>query len=164
MQRMRCEQRRATKLEQGIAHCKYDYRLQYLGLVRLERQRARSDLIDTFTIMKGQYDVHLWFELDEGGRRGHDQKLFKRQLRLDSRKYVFSNRVVDNWNSLSTHCINSTLCRKKSPTFKLSLTLSNLNRFSKFLHCCLRFLPYLLNICRKFECLISQGSVATCLR
>ena len=29
----------------------------------------------------------------------------------------------------------STLCLKKVPTFKLSATLSNLNRFSKFLHC-----------------------------
>ena len=29
---------------------------------------------------------------------------------------------------------------------------------------CVHFLPYLLNICRKFEFLISQGSVATCLR
>ena len=29
---------------------------------------------------------------------------------------------------------------------------------------CLHFLPVLLNICRKFEFLISQGSVATCLR
>jgi len=29
----------------------------------------------------------------------------------------------------------STLCLKKVPTFKLSVTLSNLNRFSKFLHC-----------------------------
>ena len=28
-----------------------------------------------------------------------------------------------------------TLCLKKVPTFKLSVTLSNLNRFSKFLHC-----------------------------
>ena len=28
------------------------------------------------------------------------------------------------------HCVS-----KKVPTFKLSLTLSNLNRFSKFLHC-----------------------------
>ena len=27
---------------------------------------------------------------------------------------------------------------------------------------CLHFLPYLLNICRKFAFLISQGSVATC--
>ena len=29
---------------------------------------------------------------------------------------------------------------------------------------CLLFLPYLLNIYRKFEFLISQGSVATCLK
>jgi len=29
---------------------------------------------------------------------------------------------------------------------------------------CLHFLPYLLNICRKFEFSIPQGSVATCLR
>jgi len=58
--------------------------------------------------MKGHYDVHhdLWFALDKGGRRGHDHKLFKRQFRLISRKYVFSNRVVDSWNSFSTHCIN----------------------------------------------------------
>ena len=31
-------------------------------------------------------------------------------------------------------CCN-TLCLKKVPTFWLSVTLSNLNRFSKFLHC-----------------------------
>ena len=30
----------------------------------------------------------------------------------------------------------STLCLRKVPTFKLSVTLSNLNRFSKFLHFC----------------------------
>jgi len=29
----------------------------------------------------------------------------------------------------------TTLCLKKVPTFKLSVTLSNLNRFSKILHC-----------------------------
>ena len=28
-----------------------------------------------------------------------------------------------------------TMCLKKVPTFKLSVTLSNLNQFSKFLHC-----------------------------
>ena len=31
--------------------------------------------------------------------------------------------------------IQTTLCLKKVPTFKLSVTLSNLNRFSKFLDC-----------------------------
>jgi len=34
-----------------------------------------------------------------------------------------------------TNVVASTLCLKKRPTFKRSLTLSNLNRFSKFLHC-----------------------------
>jgi len=29
---------------------------------------------------------------------------------------------------------------------------------------CVHFLPRMLNICRKFEFLISQGSLATCLR
>jgi len=29
---------------------------------------------------------------------------------------------------------------------------------------CLHFRPHVLNICRKFEFLISKGSVATCLR
>ena len=38
--------------------------------------------------------------------------------------------------ALSNVCMIYTLClKKKRPTFKLSLTLSNLNRFSKFLHC-----------------------------
>ena len=31
--------------------------------------------------------------------------------------------------------LKNTLCLKKVSTFKLSVTLSNLNRFSKFLHC-----------------------------
>ena len=33
--------------------------------------------------------------------------------------------------SLQVHCVS----KKKLPTFKLSVTLSNVNRFSKFLHC-----------------------------
>jgi len=44
---------------QGIQHWKYDDRLNYLGLMRLERRRVRSDdLIDTFKVTKGMYDVN----------------------------------------------------------------------------------------------------------
>jgi len=70
--------------------------------------------------LKGHCDVHhdLWFELDEDGRRGYDQKLFKRRFRLDNRKYVFSNRVVDNWNSLSAHYIDSSTIN----TFKMHVS------------------------------------------
>ena len=44
-----------------------------------------------------------------------------------------------NWNfgdKINTRrAVLTTLCLKQVPTFKLSVTLSNLNRFSKFLHC-----------------------------
>ena len=36
----------------------------------------------------------------------HDSKLFKRRLRLDVRKFVFSNRVMNSWNSLPTQFVN----------------------------------------------------------
>ena len=37
---------------------------------------------------------------------------------------------LNDYLSLVLHCVS-----KKGPTCKLSVTLSNLNRFSKFLHC-----------------------------
>ena len=49
--------------------------------------------------------------------------------------------VRHHWTMLSfltsslTLLLSSTLCLKKVPTFKLSVTLSNLNRFSQCLHC-----------------------------
>ena len=102
-------QRRATKLVHGIENCKYDDRLKILGLTRLDKRRIRSDLVETFKIMNGFYNINrdLFFELDEGGRRGHEKKLFKKRFRLDSKKFAFSNRVVDSWNSLSVQCVNS---------------------------------------------------------
>ena len=80
-------QRRATKLVQGIGARKYDDRLQYLGLSRLDKRRAR-DLVETFKIINGVYDVNseYFFEFDAGERKGHYQKLFKKRFRLDLRK------------------------------------------------------------------------------
>jgi len=49
--------RRATKMVQGFQHLDYDDRLNYLGLMRLEKRRVRSDLIETFKLMKSMYDV-----------------------------------------------------------------------------------------------------------
>jgi len=65
-----------------------------LGLQRLEERRMRSDLIETFKIVNRKYDINpeFFFQLGDGDRRGHDQKLFKKRFRLNVRKYVFSNR------------------------------------------------------------------------
>jgi len=75
----------------------------------LTTRRVRSDLIQTFKIINGidKVDKSLFFEIDSGGRRGHSSKLFKKKRSgLDIRKYAFSNRSVDKWNSLTQDCIN----------------------------------------------------------
>jgi len=41
-----------------------------------------------------------------GRTRGHDWKLFKKQVRLDVRKFSFGNRVVDEWNRLPSWVVN----------------------------------------------------------
>jgi len=64
--------RRATKLVEGIGNWSYDERLKYLGLTGIDTRRVRSDLLETFKIMNGLYDVNtkMFFKLDVSGRRG----------------------------------------------------------------------------------------------
>jgi len=50
--------------------------------------------------------VSWFFYIDDMGLRGHDTELFKRRFILDVRKFVFSNRVINSWNSLPTQCVN----------------------------------------------------------
>jgi len=38
--------------------------------------------------------------MDDSGKRGHDQELFKKKLRLEVTKSALSNRVIDNMNLL----------------------------------------------------------------
>jgi len=70
----------------------------------LEKRRHRSDLIETFKIINGCYNLQsdLSFTYDEGFK-----KLYKKRSRSDLRKYVFSNRVIDHWNALSDVCVTS---------------------------------------------------------
>ena len=52
-------QRRATKLITGmLGSLNYDDRLKQLGLMKLERQRMRSDLVETFKIVNGKYNIN----------------------------------------------------------------------------------------------------------
>jgi len=49
-------QRRATKLVWGMENLHYEERLKKLGLMRLDR-RVRSDLLETFKIINGYYNL-----------------------------------------------------------------------------------------------------------
>ena len=76
----------------------YNDRLsEKVGLTAIRRTKnERSDLIETFKIVTETTILILdYFQLDEGDRREHDQKLSKKRLRLNVRKYAFSNRVID---------------------------------------------------------------------
>ena len=85
----------------------YEERLHVLNLTTLETRRVRGDLIEVFKIIKGYEDVSFdkFFQLSSTCTRGHSLKLFKQGTHLDCRKYVFSQRIVNIWNSLSEDVI-----------------------------------------------------------
>jgi hypothetical protein len=95
-------QRRATKLVVGTKRMSYEERLKSPDMTTLETKRISGDLIEVFKILKGIEDVkeEQFFTRENGCTRGHELKLFKPSCRLDCRKYVFSNRVINMWNSL----------------------------------------------------------------
>jgi len=101
-----------------VEHLHYNDRLEHLGLMCLYTRRIRSNLIDTYKIINGIYNVktELFFDCDQSGRRGHSKKLFKRRSRLDIKKFAFSNRIIDIWNSLSEcNCFKSHISSKLEP-------------------------------------------------
>ena len=76
----------------------------------LEERRNRADLIELFKISKGLSAISLesFFELDSSGRtRGHSLKLKRRRFSTDTRKFFFSERVVNRWNSLDESVVSA---------------------------------------------------------
>ena len=54
------------------------------------------------------YTGTYFFSLKKDNRtRGHKVTLVKYQCRLDIRKYLFSQRTIDEWNKLSTDCVTA---------------------------------------------------------
>jgi ribonuclease P/MRP protein subunit RPP40 len=100
-------QRRATKLVVETKGMSYEERVKFLDMTTLETRRVRGDLIEVFKIMKGFKNVNKdkFFTMDTGCTRGHELKLFKPSCHLDCRKYAFSNRIINMWNSLLSNII-----------------------------------------------------------
>ena len=68
----------------------------------------RADVIEVYKIIN-QYDrvnVDKFFTIMENvTTRGNSRELYKRRSRLNIRANVFSNRVVNIWNSLSNEAV-----------------------------------------------------------
>ena len=95
-------QRRATKMISEIRNLPYTERLKKCKLMSLESRRRRYDLIETFKIMKDIYktDKNKMFRMKMNQTRGHEFKIFKNHTRLNTRKYFFTQRVINDWNKL----------------------------------------------------------------
>ncbi|CAG2218815.1 unnamed protein product [Mytilus edulis] len=97
-------QRRATKLVPSIKMLSYVERLRALGLPTLEYRRDRYDMIQVYKALHGTDDIN-WqnmFELSTNSTRGHTWKLIKKRCNSTQRLHSFSQRIIDQWNSLST--------------------------------------------------------------
>ena len=57
---------------------------------------------------EGQADFNKFFEIQNSNRtRGHNYRIVKQRSHLDIRKYFFSQRVVNTWNSLPQFVVDS---------------------------------------------------------
>ena len=100
----------ATKLVRGLAKLSmtYESRLKSLGLYSLYCWRQQGDLIETFKILKGYYNINcekFFTRSTIHHTRGHNLKLFKQQSRSNLRLNFFTQRVINNWNKLPINII-----------------------------------------------------------
>ena len=102
-------QRRATKLIPELRDLSYSNRLRTLGLPTLQYRRLRADIIETYKILNGIdiVDSDNLFPINTPRTHGHNQKIYKKHCRLNIRKYSFSQRVVDCWNTLPKEVVEA---------------------------------------------------------
>lgn len=120
-------QRRATKLIEDIKHLSYQDRLRNLNMPSLQHRRLRGDIIETYKIVTGLYDVdkETFFKpARQLGTRGHCHKLYKQHAGSFLKQKSFGNRVVNEWNQLPKHVVEA----KSVNTFKNLLDAHWLNR------------------------------------
>jgi len=68
-------------------------------------------MIEVYKIVSGKYDSVITLTLiksDTHRTRGNDLRLQKSNVKYDMRKFYFTNRVVDHWNSLPNWVVTVT--------------------------------------------------------
>ena len=105
-------QRRATKQVDGLRHLSYSDHLRTLKLPTLRFRRLRGDMIEVYKFLHGMYnaDHSVFLQIAEySNTRGHSVslKLEKKYVRTAMQARVFSNRIVNDWNSLTDHVVTA---------------------------------------------------------
>ena len=103
-------QRRATKIVPCLKDLPYESRLRKLKIPTLKYRRLRGDMLNVFKILNDDNlgSCHLLpLNVSKYSTRGHNKKLLKGRFKCNLRKYSFSLRVTNTWNSLSNKTINA---------------------------------------------------------
>jgi len=104
-------QQRATKWVTDLQNKSYDERLKVLKLTSLEKRRKRGDLIEIYKIITGKEDIDsknlFRIAANDHGLRGHQLRIYKQPCRLNVRKNFFTQRVVNDWNRLTSHIVEA---------------------------------------------------------
>jgi len=81
----------------------YKDRLMHLNLPTLKYRRLHGDMIEVFKITHNIYDTKVSPNLryyPKSNTRGNKYKLLNHMFHYDLRRYSFSARIVNIWNSL----------------------------------------------------------------
>ena len=83
-------------------HLNYENILVQTGWTTSDERRTTGDLIEVFKMIKGLNKAKwAFFTIVQNSRtRGHRFKFVKNVCRSDVRKHIFSQRVVNEWNTL----------------------------------------------------------------
>lgn len=104
-------QHRFTRLFPELRSFSYNDRLKKLKLWTLEERRNRADLIELYKMSRGTASVPLqnFFTLapQHVPTRGHSWKLIKPHCSTDVRRFFFSVRVINKWNSLPQETVDA---------------------------------------------------------
>jgi len=107
-------QRRATKLVPALTNPPYETRLENLEFILctvvVVRRRQRGDMIETYKLLRGFYDID-WSNLFAFNPVSHTMQgppfeaLYKRKCRLQQN--FFTQRVINQWNSLPDEVVST---------------------------------------------------------
>jgi len=115
-------QKRATKILPGLKNLPYGERLKICKIPTLHYRRIRGVMIETYKIVSGKYQSDVAptsYKSSVHVTRGNDMipVLEKSYVKYDLRKFSFSNRVVNVWNSLPNWVVSA----NTTDTFKARL-------------------------------------------
>ena len=82
-------------------------RLKECGLTILETRRSRGGQIELFKILNGYKNIDRNILSRSRKREGLGVTLTKKQCRLDIRTFSFLQRIVNDWNRLTTDCVGA---------------------------------------------------------